>query len=620
MEESVLNDTQYVLVGLTLIVVLGVGMQWLAWRLRLPSILLLLLSGFLVGPVTGILDPNEIFGRMLLPVVSISVALILFEGALSLKLSELAGTGSVIRNLATFGVLVTWLLGAAGACVLVGLRLPIALLLGAVLVVTGPTVVGPILRHLRPTGRVGPIAKWESIVIDPVGAVLAVLVFEAIHAAETAGMGQTARDVAVSLLGTTTAGTAMGVAGAATMIVCLRRFWIPDYLQSPVLLMVVVGTFTLSNLIQPESGLVAVTLLGIILANQKSIRVGHLIEFKENLRVLLIASLFIVLAARIQWTELATLGWGSVAFTGFLIVVVRPASVFLSTIRSGLSWQERVFLSWLAPRGIVAASFASVFALRLSESASDSSGAGGQNIAAITFLVITGTVLVYGLTLTPLARRLGLATPNPQGVVIAGANSLARALAQALKDAGYRVVLVDSNRDSISTARMAGLSTCYGSILSEPVLNDVDLGGIGRFLALTPNDEVNSLASRHFREIFGRAAVYQLPPPSPQTARAETAPHHLRGRLLFDAEATFGRLQSRLARGAVVKATPLTEQFDFEAFRSHYKGSAVPLFLIGEGGALTVCTAADAPTPRPGQTLVSLVDPVEPPAEETSDG
>ncbi|MFH1267289.1 MAG: sodium:proton antiporter [Planctomycetota bacterium] len=592
-----------ILIGLTSIVVLGVSVQWAAWRLRIPSILLLLAAGFLVGPVTGMLDPNAIFGSMLLPVVSLSVALILFEGALSLRVSELAEAGRVIRNMVTIGALVTWLLSSIAAKVLLGFPLPTALLLGAILVVTGPTVVGPILRQVRPVGRVGPIAKWEGIVIDPIGAVLAVLVFDAIEAAHSAGVGEAAWEVVTSLLGTMAAGAVMSVLGAALMIVCLRRFWIPDFLQSPVLLMVVVATFTLSNLVQPESGLLAVTLLGIILANQKSITVGHLVEFKENLRVLLIATLFIVLAARVRLEESQALGWWSLAFLTFLILVVRPLSVLASTVRSGLSWQERVFLSWLAPRGIVAASFVSVFALRSSEL--------GGDIVAVTFLVITGTVLVYGLSIGPVARRLGLATPNPQGMVIAGANSLARALASALHSAGYKVLLVDSNRDSVNAARMEGLPTCYGSILSEPVSDTMDLGGIGRFLALTPNDEVNSLAAWHFREMFGRAGVYQLTPPSPHSARTETASHHLRGRLLFDKEATYARLQSRIARGAVVKATPLTEEFDYEAFQSHYGGNAVCLFLIGESGDLTICTAADAPAPQPGHTLISLVDPVE---------
>jgi hypothetical protein len=427
-------------------------------------------------------------------------------------------------------------------------------------------------------------------------------------ATEFTGMGDATRDVGINLTRTVAVGIIASVAGAVPIILSLRRYWVPDFLQSSLLLMVVVAVFTISNWFQHESGLLSVTLLGVILANQAWVRIDHLIEFKENLRVLLISSLFIVLAARVQPDALKSLGWRSIAFVAFLMLVVRPISVWLSTIRSGLNWKEKTFLSWLAPRGIVAASFASVFALRPEGP--------NEEIVAVTFLVIICTVAIYGATITPLARRLGVATPNPQGVLIAGANPIGRAIGAALRDTGFPVLLVDNNRANVRIAKLEGLPAWYGSILSEQAVDTMDLGGIGRFLALTPNEEVNSLAAWHFSELFGRAEVYQLPSGTARGPRTETSPKHLRGRPAFDKEATFGYLQSRLVNGAEVKKTRLTEEFDYQAFLAHYHNTAVPLFLIREAGKLTICTAVDPPQPKPGHTLISLVDRTDEQREE----
>ncbi|NLS91031.1 MAG: hypothetical protein GXX96_02450 [Planctomycetaceae bacterium] len=601
-ETEPVEGTERLLIGLTWITVVGIGVQWIAWATRIPSILLLLLAGFVLGPATGAIDPDAIFGDLLLPAVSLSVSLILFEGALGLRLRELKDSLRPILCLVTIGASVTWLLAAIGAYLLLGFDLSMSLLLGAILVVTGPTVIGPILLQLRPTGPVGRISKWEGIVIDPIGAVLAVLVFEALHAVEIAGMGEAARGVAGDLLRTVGVGVGLSFLTSSGLIWLLRRYLIPDFLESSILLAFVVAVFTVSNVLQPESGLLTVTVLGVILANQKWVEIHRAVEFKENLRVLLISSLFIILAARLKVSDVLALGWLSIVFVGFLILLVRPAAVWLSTIGSGLKWQEKVFLAWLAPRGIVAAAVASVFALH--------ADGGGSELVAATFAVIIGTVSVYGLTIGPLAQRLGLASPNPQGIVILSAHPGARAIALKVKEAGFRVLMVDSNPDNIRVARMEGLSTWLGSILSHQAIEEMDLGGIGRFLALTPNREVNSLAGQHFSEVFGRNSVFLLPSPPAKGIRAETAPKFVHGRIAFGSEITFDYLQNRFAQGAEVKKTKLTDEFDFQAFQAHYNGTAVPLFLVSESGRLTVFTAVDPPQPKIGQTVIALVDPV----------
>jgi NhaP-type Na+/H+ or K+/H+ antiporter len=594
-------------VGLASIIVLGIGARWLAWRLRLPAILFLLIFGLVAGPVTGFLDPDSLLGNLLLPVVSLSVAVILFEGGLNLSLRELPQIGRVLRNLVSLGAAVTWVISAGAAYLLVDLDIALAVLLGAILVVTGPTVIGPLLRDIRPAGQVGPILRWEGMVIDPVGAMLAVLVFEAILADE---LLQAAALVALGVVKTIAIGGLLGLLGAGVLLLLLKRYWVPDFLQNPVSLMMVISVFTAANVLQAESCLLAATVMGVALANQKTVSVKHIIEFKENLRVLLISGLFTLLAARLQVGDLVHLGMGSLAFLGVLILIARPAAVALSTLRSGLSWQERLFLAWMAPRGIVAAAVSSIFALRLAEAGYVQA----ERLVPLTFLVIIGTVALYGLTAAPVARWLQIAKSRSQGALIVGAHAWARAIASTLHAQGYRVLLVDTNWANISAARLAGLPTYHGNILAEDASEKLELDGIGCLLALTSNDEVNALAALHFAEIFGRAEVYQLPPKGDGTNRTQAVPQHLRGRFLFGTGMTYPVLSERCAAGAVLKKTPLTKEFDYGAFQARYGAAAIPLFLIDSSGNLMVWTTDQKPTPRPGQTLISLANP----GEETS--
>jgi len=595
--------SEHLLVGLATILVLGIGAQWLAWRVSLPAILLLLIFGFIAGPVTGFIDPNEIFGNLLLPLVSVSVAIILFEGGLSLKFSEVKAVTGVIRNLVTIGVLVSWILTSVISYLIFGLGIQISVLLGAVLVVTGPTVIIPLLRHIRPSGRVGSIMKWEGIIIDPIGAVLAVLVFEVII---SVGLEQATTLVLVSIFKTILIGAVLGLAGAKLVIVILKRHWVPDYLQNPVSLMIVVFVFVCSNVVQIESGLLTVTIMGIALANQRWVSIKHIVEFKENLRVLFISSLFIILSARLTLDELSyAVTLKGLLFLVLMILLVRPVSIFVSTYFSDLNIKEKLFLSWMAPRGIVAAAVASVFALRLVDAGYEQA----ERIVDITFLIITGTVAIYGLSAFQVAKRLGLAKPNPEGILMVGAHNWARSIAKFLHDNGFQVTLVDSNWGNVSAARQEGLKSYYQNILIEDLSEDIELDGIGRLLAVTPNDEVNSLAALHFIEDFGRSQVYQLPKVSKFSAKTEESiPQHLRGRLLFGPEATFSYLDQKFASGATLKKTPLTGEFSYESFKELYGDKALPMFIIRKDNTLSVLASDTTPKPMPGQFLISLVD------------
>lgn len=584
-----------VLVQLAAVAIFGIGAQWLAWRLRLPSILLLLLFGFLLGPVLGIIHPDELLGEALFPIVSLAVGVILFEGGLTLKLKELPVSGPVIGRLITVGAVATWIVATLAARFVIGLQWPMAILVGAVLIVTGPTVVGPLLRQIRPKGRAGAILKWEGILIDPVGAVLAVLVFESIRLGE---VGNVPVFILLGVLRSLAIGLFFGFLGAGTLIALLRRYLVPDHLQNSVTLLLMFMMFALSDLLAPEGGLLAVTVMGVVMANQSWVPIRHIVEFKENLQILLVGLLFILLAGRINISDLLLIGWGAVIFVVILIVIARPLSVLLSTWGSPLNRSERLFLMWMAPRGIVAASVASVFAFQLSAAGLE----GAELLVPIVFLVIVITVIFYGLTAGPVARRLGLAEHEPQGVLFVGASLFSRELAEQLEKHGIRALLLDSNYRSVAESRLAGLQAHHGNALLEDTLEGVDLGGIGRMVAMTSNDEVNTLAVLRYPEIFGRSEVYQLPSAGGESYKT---PSHLRGRILFGTQTTYDFLEEQIAGGASVKGTPLTNSFTYEEYLAENQG-AIPLGLIMPGNRLTLFTADIQPHPRPGQTILSL--------------
>ena len=582
-------------VQLAVVLVLGIASQWIAWRLRWPAILVLLLAGIAAGPGAALIDPDALLGDLLLPFVSLSVAIILFEGGLSLRFRELHD--ATVLRLITIGAAVTWVLAAAAAYWIAGLPLSLAVLLGAILMVTGPTVILPLLRSMQLRGRMASILKWEGIVNDPIGAVAAVLVFEAILARPE----QQESVLAIGLAKAVAAGVVFGAAGAVLLIPLLRKYWIPDYLQNSVALALVAGVFAASNAAQHESGLIAVTLMGIILANQRWADIETIVEFKENLRVLLISLLFILLAARIDLADLSALGLGSVLFIVVLIVVVRPASVLLATVGSGLSRAERIFVGAVAPRGVVAAAVASTFALQLAEHGN----AQGEQLVPLMFAVIIGTIAFCGLTSLPLARALGV-VESGVGYLVMGANPLAQRLGIAIKDAGARVLLVDTNWTRIRNARMAGLEAHHGDFLAEQLVDDVDLRGLGKVLALTANDEANGLGAMRLAKVFDSANVYQLAP-GEKGKPGGTEGDVFHGRYLFQRGLTYDELLSRLYRGGIIKTSSLTDQFNFEAFRARYGPEAVPLFWVAESGEIQPFTADDEPKPAPGQKLISLV-------------
>ena len=420
-------------VGPTLALILGAGMlaQWLAWKTQIPSIIALLLAGLALGPGLGLVDPDELLGGTLFPLVSLAVAIILFEGGLDLPPRELRNTGSVVRRLISIGAVMTFLVGWYGAREIFGISNQAAIVLGAVLVVTGPTVVGPLLRFVRPTGTTGPILRAEGVLIDPIGATAALIAFEIVL---TDAPGEAVSTVIGVVILTVVAGVGIGLAAALALDTALQRFMIPDQLAIPVTFAFVVASFVASNEVQEEAGLLAVTVLGMYLARRESSTIRQVLEFNESLRTLLISALFILLAARIEAEALQDVLLPALGFLVLLVLVARPLSVIVSTVRSSLSWRERVFLMTMAPRGIVAAAVSAIFALRLEEE----NVPDAAKIVPIVFLVIIGTIVVYGFMAGPAARKLGLAEAQANGILIAGSHATARGLAGELPSATSR--------------------------------------------------------------------------------------------------------------------------------------------------------------------------------------
>ena len=586
--------------GLLLVGMLGVGFlaQWLAWRVRLPAILFLLLAGLVMGPMVGVLQPDRLLGPLLFPIVSLAVSLILFEGSLTLRFHELREIGSVVRGLVTYGAVIAVFLLAIAAHYLAGLSWQVALLFGALTCVTGPTVIAPMLRTVRPNARIANTLRWEGIVIDPLGALFGVLVFEAIVS------HQEGRTVGV-FLAVLASGTVVGLLAAWLLAFCLRRQMIPEYLQNYAALVTVLLAFSLSNAVTHESGLLTVTVMGIALGNMRDVHIDDILDFKENLTTLLVSSLFILLAARLTWPlPGGVLGSGVAIFLAAQLVV-RPVTA-IATAGSTLSWRERALMGWVAPRGIVAAAVSAVFALRLDELGLP----GAKQLVPLVFLLIIGTVLLQSATARPLALWLKVAEPDPTGVLIYGADAAARQVARALADAGFRVVVADEQWQGIRLARMEGLNTFYGHPATTYAERHLDLSGIGRLLAMSANRERNALACVYYRQEFGRGRVYRLLVEDTHQAHERTQlGGHLLAPALFDATMTHERFEERLTKGWTIKSTRLTATFDWPHFIEQYGSNTVLLFGVGENGALRMASVKRELEPKPGWLVTALVPP-----------
>ncbi|EGQ9053608.1 sodium:proton antiporter [Vibrio parahaemolyticus] len=581
--------------------VIGLGCQWLAWRLRLPAILFLLLAGLIVGPFMQWLKPDEILGNLLFPLVSLAVAVILFEGSLTLNFKEIRGVSGSVWSIVSIGAIISWAATSVATHYFLGFTWELAMLFGSLTVVTGPTVIVPLLRTVRPNSTLANILRWEGILIDPLGALFVVMVYEFIvsHSAVNS----------MEVFGTIIAvGVILGVASGAAVATVLRRAWLPEYLQPFAVLMVVLGVFSVSNHIESEAGLLTVTVMGMWLANAKDINIQQILHFKEHLTILLITGLFIFLAARISLDDFAALGSGALLLFVFMQLVSRPLSIFLSTMRSNLNLKDKLFLSWVAPRGIVAASISSLFAIKLIEYGVD----GASLLVPMTFMVIIGTVVLQSATARPMAIALGVAEPAPRGFLLIGANRVAREIGQALARYDRRVLMTDSNWEYISQVRMMGLDYYYGNPISSHADDNLNMIGIGQVVALTPDQHFNIMACMQFVDEFGEDKVHCLQKVKTNGNGSEkhSVAQEYHGKLLMGGNVSYTQLASLLSRGAEIKHTKLSENFTYQDYLEHHKTNLViPLFNVEDKGKIQFCDDPDQFAPSTTSTIVSLILP-----------
>jgi len=578
--------TNQILIGVGLILALAVGSQVLASPLHIPAIIVLLPAGFVAGALTSDVNPQDLLGPAFEPLVSLSVAVILYDAGLSLDMRKLKGhTRKVVIRLIVFGVLITWVLAASVAAPLLGMSRGAAVMLGIILVVSGPTVVGPLLSFVRPTERLQQVLIWEGSLIDPVGGILGALVFHAVSASTRKGPGSQLLQFAASV----GVGLAGGVIGTALLWLLLRRLRLGEVLGTTAQLATVIAVAAACDVVREDAGLLAAIFMGLALANRRGFDIPSRRPFFETLVQLIIGLLFISISATVTPASLRHLVLPTLVLVAVLVLVARPAAAFASTLRTDLTKGERAFTGWMAPRGIVAAATASTFSAGLV-----AKGVGGAaKILPVTFVVIVATVALYGLTAVPAARRLGVSRPARTRPLLVGGAAWVVDLGRALQSAGLDVVMwagLDKQREQI---RRAGLELAPGELLASATGRGARLEGITAVLLLTDEDDFNALASVLVTEtVEGR--VYRLAPP--QRSHGVVAPYTT-GEILFANGMTRPAVTARYQDGARIVV--------------HGTDGVLPagqdlLFVVRTDGQLVPVTQTSTPTPQPGDTLVSL--------------
>jgi NhaP-type Na+/H+ or K+/H+ antiporter len=578
-------STDEILTGLGLVVVLGLACRLVAHATRLPAIVLLLPAGFAAGALTDDVHPDALFGSAFQPLVTLGVGLILFEAGLRLRLRELhGGVRGVVLRLILIGTPLT-ALGVTLTCALVlGLEWSVSIVLGAILVVSGPTVVLPLLAFVRPTDRVRSVLKWEGVLIDPIGALLGVIALHAVLAGAGSDTVE-AGELTLSL----GAGLAVGAVGAGVLWLLLRRLQRAAPGQTvAAALMVLVAALVAADALREDSGFMAATVMGLVMANQTELDVSGILAFHGTVVELLIAILFVLISASVEPSQVGELLPEGLALVAVMVLVLRPLVVALATWRSELSRAERAFAAWLAPRGIVAAATASAFGLQLTEAGVS----GARDILPICFIAIFATVCLYGLTAMPLARLLGLAGAGVRVVLVVGGQAWGRAIAKALETAGLGVRLWTGRPDEQAAARDAGLAAGNARLGVDVATREEELEEVTDALLMTESDDFNALAAFELRRDLGHDHVYRLPAGGEVL---DLVPTYAEGSILFGEDLTYSELTRRFEAGAELV------EVDGEA-----GNHLTTLFVVGRSGDLRVVTAGRPPVSGPGDTNVCL--------------
>ncbi len=545
--------------------------QWLAWRSKLPAILLLSVAGILVGPVFGWVNPQEELGDLVRPLIGLSVAVILFEGSLNLRFFELRKIAPLLIRLLGLAVPLAAIFGMLAAYFIGGFSWPIASVLGCLLVVTGPTVIVPLLRHAKLNARVASILRWEGIINDPIGALLAVLVFEFLLFAQ---QGASLWAILPLLILSLVASALVAFSLAHLTRWLFGRRLMPEYLKVPFVLSIVLGSYGLANRLQPESGLMMATFLGIAFGNQKFPEIDELRRFKESISLLLLTLVFVILTASIEPDLLLSLDIKGILFLAAMLFLVRPAAVLFSTLKSKISWKERLFVGWIAPRGIVAAAVAGIFGPELV----DHGYVDGAQILPLVFTFIFVTVIIHGLTVKPLAKCLGLASEQGHTLLVVGASPWSVSLVDFLNDHNVHALLADKGNRSLRRARHKGLSVYEGEVLSDAIEEDLDLTQFNAILAVSDNDAYDALVCTRFANEMGWQSVFQLAFETSELMGQQTYAKHMRGQFAFAKEVKLESLMAKFYQGWKFRILPKEDVSSEDQTRVFDKN--LPLMVI----------------------------------------
>ena len=605
--ETAADGAMAPVVAFALVGALGVGSQWLAWRLRMPAIVLMLVAGLLVGPVLGIFDPARDIGPLMGPMIAIAVAIILFEGGLTLNFHQLRDARVGVKRLVFIGAPLGWLTSALALHYGAGLSWQSSAVFGGIMIVTGPTVIAPLLRTARLARRPAQLLQWEAIVNDPIGALAAVLAFEVVVVLNTTtGVGTAVFDLAVGIA----VATALGIAGGYGISWLFRRAMVPEYMKVPVLFASLLAVFGVSDYVLHESGLLAVTIMGIVIANANLPSYEELRRFKEHATILLVSGVFILLAASLKFETLGQLTWQSLVFILSVVLIARPVTVFISMIGSGVPWREQVLVALTGPRGVVLVAVAGLFGERLLDLGIED----GALIAPLAFVLVAFTVVLHGFTLKPFARFLGLTGADRPGVIIVGGSDWSTALAEAFKKADVPVLMTDPNFSHLRPARAAGISTFSGDILSEGAEQRLELISYATVIAATDNDAYNTLVATDLAPEFGRENVYQIARAKSENLRHQL-PATLGGRPL-GLRSTHDEVERLFREGWTFRVTGLSEEFTFEDWKAQ-RPDARLLGFISAKGELRLVSEADEDVTPPADTQIITF---RPPAVEDAPG
>ncbi|MFC7365321.1 MULTISPECIES: cation:proton antiporter [Bhargavaea] len=586
------------------IVAIGIGSQWLAWRLRLPAIVVMSIAGLLLGPLLGLLNPEQQIGDFFGPIISIAVAIILFEGSLNLDVREIRGFFRPVGRIVTLGAFLAWIFGALAAHYVAGLSWEVAFVIGGLFIVTGPTVILPLLRQAKLKPRVGAILKWEGIIVDPFGALLALFAFEIIRflKGDLTGSG---------ILIFFAASAFAGVLGWFVAWVLGRMFEadkVPEFLKSPVLFAAVLLVFVVSDEIMHETGLLAVTVMGVSMANMHLSSIEDIRHFKENITVLLVSAIFVMLTASLSVDTLrAVFEPRIIAFVLATLFVVRPLSIWLSTIGTDLTRQERTLVGWIAPRGIVALTVSGYFAsILLDQGYKDA-----ELLTALTFALVFGTVVVHGFTLGPLAKKLNLVAADNSGALIVGGGPFIAKLAASIKEDGKPVAIMTDAWNDVFEARKAGIKVLSGDILSEQVDYRYDLAPYQNLLSMTQMDMYNAHICSDFVHDFGPSFVHRSGLKGDPKRYGVDSVRLVRspGRFLFDPALPVGVLDSRVRNGHVIRKTPITERYKYTQYLRERDESPVLLYILRKDGRVDFFSPGAELAAEPGDLVVSLSPP-----------